>query len=147
MRELQYEELGKEKLVWIYPEHDGQFEFVDGEPEAGRVAVKIRYLSQGDSELLGRRLIAKGILKKRIKHGNDTTDWVYEQQAERNRMFAEAMVVDLQGLMQGKERMPYSPEIMAQAFKDISGLFDAVSKASKELDAFFARNGTGSSEG
>jgi hypothetical protein len=141
VRAIHFEELGKEKTAWIYPEMDGSYEFAEGEPDPARgVAVKIRYVSQKESELLGRKLQAKGILKQRNKHGHERIDWTPGREQERNLMFAESMVIDLRGI-----NVPYTPEVMAQAFADVRGLFDAVSNASREFDAFFVGNGNGSS--
>lgn len=147
MRAIPFEDLGREKTAWIYPELDGSYEFVHGEPDPSRgVAVKIRYVSQKDSEAMGRKLQAKGILRRKMKGGQESIDWAPGREVERNLLFAESMVVDLRGFTDSEGKsVPYSHEVMAQAFAGVRGLFDAVSGAAREFDAFFVSNGNGSS--
>jgi hypothetical protein len=145
VRAIHFEELGKERLAWIYPDTDGSYEFADSEPQDGRVAVRIRYLSQRESEAMGRKLQASGVLKRKQKGGQEIIDWVPGKELARNEIFAKSMVVDLRGFTdaEGKD-MPYTHELMASAFANVRGLFDAVASASRELDAFFVGNGNGS---
>src|SRR3972149_3690725 len=141
MRSFTIEEIGQEKMAWIYPDlAAGKREPVEGEPEPGRVAIKIKRFTPKEQEELGRRMIAQGILRRKVRRGNEDIQTVPGRESDRYRLFAEAICRDWSGILESdrKTEKPYSHEAMADAFSGVNGLFGSVHSAAIEFDDFFA---------
>ena len=144
MRPFSIEEISQEQASWIYPETNGEYEPVHGEPDANRVAVKIRRFTPGQQEHIGQKMISKGVIRRRSRRGMDEIQTVPGRELERYRMFAEAICLDCRGITFPDGDGGYSHEGMAKAFLGMTGLFGAVHTAALEFDDFFGVNGAGS---
>ena len=141
MKPFEITETEGEKTTWIYPEIDGDYEPVHGEPEAGRVAVKIRYWQPKEKEALLNRMVNRGVMKRKSRGRIERFDVVPHRRSERDAMFAEAVVVDLRGVLQAGQPVPYSAEMMAQVMGGRQDLYDAVFQAVEDVSLFFGVNG------
>ena len=146
MQPFQIEEVEGKRSAWIYPETDGEYEPADGEPEPGKVALKVAYFTPKDKEALFHRMIAKGVMRRRVKGQHERFDLVPGRRLERDTMFAEALVLDWRGILgPDKAAVPYSPEAMARVLASRQDVYDAVWKAVEEIGLFFSGNGSATS--
>ena len=137
-----------ERTAWIYPELDGDYEAVHGEPEPGRLAIKIRHVSPREAEKLTRKMVRMGIQKDRMPRGGITkTEQVVGREFDRDRLYAEAFVADWQGFVKTGEPLAYTPDGLAALLSTETWLNKAIGKATEEFESFFASNGNGSSAG
>lgn len=145
MKPFCVEETEGERTAWIYPEAGGEYEPVQGEPEPKRVALKIRYWTPEDKEILHNKLIHKGILRQRWKGGREGTPQVVKgREADRNLAFAEALVVDWRCL-EVNGQTDFSPALMAVLLSKVQDIADCVFKAADDFSLFFGSNGGASS--
>lgn len=148
MKQFEITESQGERTAWIYPERDGEYEAVHGEPEPGRVAIKIRHVGPRDAEALARKMTRLGIQKERtIRGGITKTEQVKGREFDRDRLFAEAFVADWQGFIKTGSPVAYSPEELAALLSTETWLNKAIGKATEEFESFFGSNGNGSSVG
>jgi hypothetical protein len=146
MKPFQIEEVEGKRSAWIYPETDGEFEAVEGDPEPGRVALQVCYFTPKDKEALFHRMIAKGVMRRKIKGTAERFDLVPGRRIERDTMFAEALVLDWRGIIgPDKDAIPYSPEAMARVLASRQDVYDAVWKAVDEIGLFSSGNVAASS--
>ena len=146
MQPFQIEEVEGKRSAWIYPETDGEYEPVDGEPEPGKVALRVCYFTPKDKEALFHRMVQKGVMRRKVKGQHERFDLVPGRRLERDTMFAEALISDWRGIL-GPDKQPiaYSAEGMARVLAGRQDVYDAVWKAVDEISLFFSGNGAASS--
>ena len=148
MKSFEVQESHEGKCAWIYPEADGEYEPVHGEPEPDRLAIKIKHVSPRSAESLERKMIQAGVLRKVTKRGGiSITEVSRGREQDRDRLYAEAYVADWQGFTQDKKPLAYSPEALAALLGSEVWLNKAIGKATEEFESFFVGNGNGTSKG
>jgi hypothetical protein len=147
MKPFEIEETQGKKTAWIYPEERGEYEPASGEPEAGRVALKVAYFTPAEKEALFHRMVSRGVMKRKIKAGAERFDIVPGRRLERDTMFAEALVLDWRGVRAGGQDLAYSAPEMAKVLAGRQDIYDSVWAAVDDIGLFFGVSGGGSSGG
>jgi hypothetical protein len=146
MKPFQIEETEKRTTAWIYPEIDGDFDPVHGEPEPERVAVQLRYVTPRQREAYRRKLLQRGILKRKVRRGEEFFDDVPGREADRDVLFVETFIAGWNGVLdKDKQPLPFTAEQMAELMSSTVWLNKSISKALEEMDSFFGSNGSASS--
>jgi len=141
MGQLVIEELKGDKTAWIYPLADGEFEPVEADLDPQRVAFKVRHLSTGDRERMLQKMIQRGIMKRKTRGGQEQIVTVLEKTYERNKLFAESLVTDWHGVIEGGQSIPFSLDQMAQILDVRPDIYSALWSAVGAVDLFFGKNG------
>lgn len=148
MKSFQIEESQKRTTAWIYPDLDGDYTPVDGEPEPNRFAIQLKYVTPRQRESYRRKLLSQGILKRKHRRGEEFYDDVPGKEMARDFLFAETFIAGWAGALgEDNQPLPYTTEKMAELIGRAVWVNKSVSKALEEMDSFFVGNGNGSSPG
>ena len=145
MKPLQIQDLDTQATAWIYPDPEGEFTFAEGGPEPGKLAFCLNYVSPRKLVDYRRKAVARGILRRKFRGGEEFFEDVVGKEDAADLLFAETFVSDWSGVQEQGKPIPYSAEKMALLLSKKQFLNKACARAVKELDSFFERSANGSS--